>query len=266
MFEIGNTLREARVRRDISLQQAEEDTKIRVKYIQAMENEDFDVLPAGTYVKGFMRTYAEYLGLDYQTMLDEYNERYGSGEHREHIIHQQRSSKTVKADSPRHRSQANYLLVAIIAVVIVAVLAYLGWGNPDTEEPVVATTNANTSTASTSAAPSVLTSPTGTNQASQRPEPVVLESLVITAAGEPVDISNRRDEKKGPELVKALLQPGESLSLDRDQLQEQDRVWVDARSSALKITINGKPQAVPEFDPANDYLVLTLTGITTEPA
>ena len=45
MFEIGNTLREARVRRNLTLQQVEEDTKIRVKYVQAMENEDWDVMP-----------------------------------------------------------------------------------------------------------------------------------------------------------------------------------------------------------------------------
>ena len=45
VFEIGTTLREARVRRNLTLQQVEEDTKIRVKYVQAMENEDFDVMP-----------------------------------------------------------------------------------------------------------------------------------------------------------------------------------------------------------------------------
>src|SRR5665647_2137287 len=59
VFEIGNTLREARVRRTLTLQQVEEDTKIRVKYVQAMENEDFDLMPGATYVKGFLRTYSE---------------------------------------------------------------------------------------------------------------------------------------------------------------------------------------------------------------
>ena len=59
VFEIGNTLREARVRRNLTLQQVEEDTKIRVKYVQAMENEDFDVMPGATYVKGFLRTYSD---------------------------------------------------------------------------------------------------------------------------------------------------------------------------------------------------------------
>ena len=65
MFEIGTTLREGRVRRKLTLQQVEDDTKIRVKYIQAMENEDFEVMPSPAYVRGFVRTYATYLGLDH---------------------------------------------------------------------------------------------------------------------------------------------------------------------------------------------------------
>ena len=72
MFEIGNTLREARVRRNLTLQQVEEDTKIRVRYVQAMENEDFDVMPGATYVRGFLRTYSEYLSLDPDVIVDEY--------------------------------------------------------------------------------------------------------------------------------------------------------------------------------------------------
>lgn len=260
MFEIGNTLREARVRRNISLQQAEEETKIRVKYIQAMENEDFDVLPAGTYVKGFMRTYAEYLGLDSQLLIDEYNERFGSGDHREHIIHQQRPAKAMKTESKRHKSQANYLLVAIIAIVIIAVLAYLGWGNPDSEEPVVATTETSSATTRTSTTATVSTTPT-----IAVPDPVVLESLTITATTEPVEISITRDEKKGPELIRALLQPGESLSLDEDQLQGQEQVWIDARNTTLELVVNGESRVVPSFDPSNDYLVVGLRDITTEP-
>jgi cytoskeleton protein RodZ len=75
VFEIGNTLREARVRRNLTLQQVEEDTKIRVKYVQAMENEDFDVMPGATYVKGFLRTYSAYLSVDPEVILDEYRSR-----------------------------------------------------------------------------------------------------------------------------------------------------------------------------------------------
>src|SRR5919201_1815547 len=80
MFEIGNSLREARLRRHVDFAQAELATKIRGKYLRALEDEQFDVLPAQTYVKGFLRTYAEYLGLDGQLYVDEYNSRFVVGE------------------------------------------------------------------------------------------------------------------------------------------------------------------------------------------
>jgi hypothetical protein len=75
VFEIGTTLREARVRRALTLQQVEEDIKIRVKYVQAMENEDWDVMPGVTYVKGFLRTYSTYLGLDPEVIIGEFRSR-----------------------------------------------------------------------------------------------------------------------------------------------------------------------------------------------
>ena len=75
MFEIGAPCAKPRRAQALTLQQVEDDTKIRVKYIQAMENEDFDVMPGPTYVKGFLRTYATYLGLDPDIILDEYRSR-----------------------------------------------------------------------------------------------------------------------------------------------------------------------------------------------
>ena len=75
MFEIGNSLREARVRQGLDYSQVELATKIRAKYIRALEEEHFDVLPGGTYIKGFLRSYAEYLGLDGQLYVDEYTSR-----------------------------------------------------------------------------------------------------------------------------------------------------------------------------------------------
>ena len=76
MFEIGNSLREARVRQGLEYPQVELATKIRAKYIRALEDEQFAVLPAQPYVKGFLRTYADFLGLDGQLYVDEYNSRF----------------------------------------------------------------------------------------------------------------------------------------------------------------------------------------------
>src|SRR5215831_5841677 len=64
MFEIGNSLREARLRQQLDFAELEQQTKIRSKYLQALEDEQFDVLPAPTYVKGFLRNYADALGLE----------------------------------------------------------------------------------------------------------------------------------------------------------------------------------------------------------
>src|SRR3954462_12158150 len=80
MFEIGSSLREARLRQGLDFPELEQTTKIRGKYLRALEDEQFDVLPAQTYVKGFLRNYAEFLGLDGQLYVDEYNSRYVIGE------------------------------------------------------------------------------------------------------------------------------------------------------------------------------------------
>ena len=62
-IEIGRILRLAREKRGLSLQQVEEATKIRTRYLRDLENENFDVLPA-VYMLGSLKTYAEHLGLD----------------------------------------------------------------------------------------------------------------------------------------------------------------------------------------------------------
>ena len=76
MFEIGSSLKEARLRQGLDFPEIETGTKIRGKYLNALEEERFDVLPGETYIKGFLRTYAEYLGLDGQLYVDEFNSRY----------------------------------------------------------------------------------------------------------------------------------------------------------------------------------------------
>jgi helix-turn-helix protein len=78
VFDLGSSLREVRVRQGLDYPQVELATKIRAKYIRALEDEAFELLPSETYVKGFLRSYAEYLGLDGQLYVDEYNSRYGS--------------------------------------------------------------------------------------------------------------------------------------------------------------------------------------------
>src|SRR5436189_4684173 len=70
--DIGPTLREARMRREIDLDEVEAQTKIRVRYLSALENEEWDVLPGGPYTRSFIRTYASFLGLEGERLADEF--------------------------------------------------------------------------------------------------------------------------------------------------------------------------------------------------
>src|SRR6188472_486876 len=76
MLDIGAQLRETRMRRRIDISEVEAATKIRAKYLRALENEEWSLLPGPTFVKTFMRTYAEYLGLDARSLVEEYRQRY----------------------------------------------------------------------------------------------------------------------------------------------------------------------------------------------
>jgi hypothetical protein len=124
LFEIGNSLREARVRRGIEFAQAELTTKIRGKYLRALEEEHFDVLPAETYVKGFLRTYAEYLGLDGQLYVDEYNSRFVIGEERTEARARRSAARPQKRN---RRIETNVVLVALAAIAILTVIVISAW-------------------------------------------------------------------------------------------------------------------------------------------
>ena len=76
MPDIGASLREARMRARIDVSEIEAQTKIRAKYLRALENEEWDLLPGPTYVKSFLRTYAEALDLDAKLLVDEYKLRH----------------------------------------------------------------------------------------------------------------------------------------------------------------------------------------------
>src|SRR5579863_1997645 len=76
MAGIGATLREARERADLDIMDFEVRTKIRAKYLRALEDEEWSLLPGYTFTKGFLRTYADMLGLDGRALVDEFKRQY----------------------------------------------------------------------------------------------------------------------------------------------------------------------------------------------
>jgi len=138
VFEIGNSLHEARSRRGIDFPEAELATKIRGKYLRALEDERFELLPAQTYIKGFLRTYAEYLGLDGQLYVDEYNSRFGGGDDGESRT---RRSTTAKPQRRSRRLETNVVLVALAAIAVVTTIVIAAWNWSDSSSPPATTTS-----------------------------------------------------------------------------------------------------------------------------
>jgi hypothetical protein len=130
MFEIGNSLREARLRQGVEYPDIERVTKIRQKYLRALEDESFETLPAQTYVKGFLRTYAEFLGLDGQLYVDEYNSRYVTREDDVPFRPRRNTSRR-----PARGSDSSMVLGAVVGIAVVCALVIAAWKSGDESTP-----------------------------------------------------------------------------------------------------------------------------------
>jgi len=78
MFEIGSSLREARQRQGLELDDVVAATLIRGRYLEALEEERFELLPEGFYRRSFLRRYAQFLGLNGDTFVEEYEVRFAT--------------------------------------------------------------------------------------------------------------------------------------------------------------------------------------------
>src|SRR3954471_5597177 len=134
-LQIGEVLQSTRSRLGLDILAVERETKIRAKYLRALENERWDVLPGPTYVKGFLRTYARYLGLDADALVDEYRrsiERSPAAE-QPYLFSEPLLERRRKPVLPQRRSWGVVLgiisvaVIAVAAVVAVVRIDPLGW-------------------------------------------------------------------------------------------------------------------------------------------
>jgi cytoskeletal protein RodZ len=134
MPEIGDQLRESRMRNRVDITEVEAATKIRAKYLRALENEEWDLLPGPTFVKTFLRTYAEYLGLDARNLVEEYRSRYERPAQQE--LTPFGASLGSRRARPRRAVLAPWMAVLVGIVALVVALYLLGtWGaDPDEKE------------------------------------------------------------------------------------------------------------------------------------
>jgi cytoskeleton protein RodZ len=233
VFEIGNSLREARLRQNLELTEAELATKIRGKYLRALEEEQFELLPAETYVKGFLRTYAEWLGLDGQLYVDEYNSRYVTGE-------EETPYRPRRADTRTRRSNDSKGVVyalAGIGVLSALVIAAFRFGGADDPQALPDLPGTQATTTSRTPAP----------------------SIVLRAVRGDSHVTVRTGSARGKQVFQGTIERG------RAEHFTSRRLWVSARAPAnIRVTINGKREATPRGGTAQD-LIVTADGVSVAP-
>jgi transcriptional regulator with XRE-family HTH domain len=133
MPSIGDTLREARMRQRLDIADVEAKTKIRAKYLRALENEEFGMLPGPTFVKTFLRSYAEVLGLDPHRLVEDYRARYEPREEAEALkpIGPPGLARDRRRRGPR--PPGPFLLAGLAVAAILVALLVIGLVGEDDE-------------------------------------------------------------------------------------------------------------------------------------
>jgi cytoskeletal protein RodZ len=214
VFEIGNSLREARERQGLGYPEIELSTKIRAKYIRALEEEDFTSIPGDAYIRGFLRTYAEYLGLDGDVYVDEYASRF---------ITSWRDELPPRPERRRIRTSERQLdrravLIVLAGIVVVTVLVFAAWRIPgsSTHDPGAGTTNQHKQ----SAAPA--------------------RQLVLRGVGRGTYVEVRRNRPSGKVDLQGTVGAGET-----DRLAGDHFYLLVRRPAGLHITLDGRAVALP---------------------
>ncbi|HEX3392563.1 MAG TPA: helix-turn-helix transcriptional regulator [Solirubrobacteraceae bacterium] len=127
MAEIGATLRETRMRARVDVSEIEAQTKIRAKYLRALENEEWDLLPGPTFVRSFLRTYAQALGLDDKALVDEYRRVYEQPSEVEHqpAVMASTSRRPRSAVVTRGPSRGYTIALGVVGLLIVLLVVGL---------------------------------------------------------------------------------------------------------------------------------------------
>lgn len=225
MFEIGTSLQEARAKRGLELDAVQKALRIRRRYLEALENERFDQLPGEVYARGFLREYAEFLGLDGSLYVEEYNARHASHE-----------PQPIAAQPTAARLQGGGGRLALAAAVIVLVCAgggLVAWRLAGSHGSGTAAPPAHAPTAPTTRA---TTAPAPAN-ASQRQRPQPTQELILSAARGDCWIGIRVGSASGRTLYWRTLRQGSTI---RFSLRRP--LWLRVgNGSNLDVTVGGKP-------------------------
>lgn len=232
MHDIGNVLRDARRARNLDLPQCEQATKIRAKYLMAMEEERFEILPEPVFVRGMLKTYATYLGVDPEPILEAHTARLPEPAH-----HQGPGASTTFASrrgtSSRRGRRIDPRLVAfgVGAAIVVAALWWLAGRGDEASRP-------------TSVSISTTVNSTGaTTRPSGAPAPVVLVLLANSAS--PAQIQVHRVDAEGP-----IVYAGELGRGQRRRIPVDGPLWVHVAPAGGTVAarLGGRAIVIPALD------------------
>jgi cytoskeleton protein RodZ len=237
MADIGATLREARMRARIDISELEAETKIRAKYLRALENEEWDLLPGPTYVKSFLREYADALGLDGKLLVSEYKLRYeGPSDFEMQPI----SPRTRRERERRGRSTPGALrdvAVAAVVLLVIGVLILIGRNSGD-----------NADTGAPAPVSTVAKKPEPQKK-KEKPKPQAPKRVRLTlVATGPVYVCLRAGEK--------VLVPGRTLAAGQQIGPfKAKRFAMTFGNSAVTMRVNGKKLTVPPSSGATGFAI-----------
>lgn len=256
-LEIGSALENARRQRGLTLDEVEQATKIRKRYLQGLENDDYGVLPDAVYVQGFVKTYANYLGLDGEELAGELRRR--RQPRRERHASRAKVSKggfdkplispggLAGAEKRRISGKAVFGLLAsiLLIVLVIGALYYVGRGSrvPDANnsEPAPRSEQASRKPdGANSEKPTAAASSEEEKAASPEVEkagaaPAASESVEVAVAvkGAPAWISVLSD---GTVVYEQVAQPGFMETFEADE-----KVSISTgNAGAVSLTVNGR--------------------------
>jgi cytoskeleton protein RodZ len=235
MFEIGNSLREARLRQGLDFPEIEQATKIRPKYLRALEDEQFDILPGQTYVKGFLRSYAEYLGLDGQLYVDEYNSRYIHVD--EETPLRARSTSSLSRAGPPFATSV--VLAALAGIAILTLLVFAAW-------------RFGSDTPDTAGIPDFSTEPPAASPQTKPKQrartPLPRARMTLTGALGDSWVEVYANSPGGRLLHEGTLEAGKSVQFGVERVYRRYFVRM-GRPGNLRMTVNGRMRELPRRGP-----------------
>src|SRR5215471_914066 len=146
MFEIGGSLREARLKRNLTPADVQKAIRIRDRYLQALEEERWELLPGDAYVKGFLRTYADYLGLDGSLYVEEYTTRFSHPDEQQ-LVPQRFEPRRTRVGGVGFLRPL--VAIGVIVAIVAAVAAWQLSSSPGSEQSTPPTTTPTTTASHT---------------------------------------------------------------------------------------------------------------------